>query len=52
MVVMKTEMSISYNNEMKVNEELMLVVLNCTVMISDMRGLISTYTTQTIAINE
>jgi len=32
MVVMKTEMCIFNNNEIKRNEELMLVILNCTLL--------------------
>jgi hypothetical protein len=32
MVVMKTEMPISYNNKIKGNEELMLFILNCTLL--------------------
>jgi hypothetical protein len=32
MVVMKTEMSIFYNNKIKGNEDLMLVILNCTLL--------------------
>jgi hypothetical protein len=28
---MKTEMRIFYNNKIRVNEELMLVILNCTL---------------------
>jgi hypothetical protein len=31
MVVMKTEMPISCNNKIKGNEELMLLILNCTL---------------------
>jgi len=32
MVVMKTEMGIFNNNKIKVHEELMLVILNCTLL--------------------
>jgi hypothetical protein len=32
MVVMKTEICIFNNNELKHNEELMLVILNCTLL--------------------
>jgi len=32
MVVMKTEMCIFNNNKIKGNEELMLVILNCTLL--------------------
>jgi len=32
MVVMKTEMRIFYNNKIKVNEELIFVILNCTLL--------------------
>ena len=32
MVVMKTEMCIFNNNELKCNEELMLVILNCSLL--------------------
>ena len=44
MVVMETEMRIFYNNKIKVNEELMLLILNCTLMHDQSDGWTVPYT--------
>jgi hypothetical protein len=43
MVVMKTEMQVFNNNKIKVNEERMLIILNCTLLHHQNDGLTVPY---------
>jgi hypothetical protein len=38
MVVMVTEICVFYNSEIKVNEEIVLVILNCTLLLDQNDG--------------